>query len=525
VTAEIDTAGLRQPIVDTTNGPVRGVDDGIIKWWKGIRYAAPLAGELRWRAPQPPPRWSDVADATRVGPVCPQPTDPRIPIDLGAPQGDDCLTLNVWASSGTDPGAEKPVMVWIHGGAYILGSAAQPLYDGRALAAGGDVIVVTVNYRLGALGFLDLSSFGTGRDGSDSRFESNLGLRDVLFALHWVRDNIAAFGGDPGRVTLFGESAGAGVITTLLASPAAAGLFSMAIAQSSPVTSVYDASRSRTVAESFLEAIGIGHDDVDDLLTAPIAAVLAASKHVFDDVPLRTPGTLAFAPIVDGDVVHDYPVAAARAGRTLPVPLIIGTNEHEAALFRWMKSPLMPITPEAITEMFAGIAAEQPGVQLPTEAQLGATYRGRGKTPGMGVARDIGFRMPSIWLAEAHGAVAPVYLYRFDFATPMLRMLRLGGAHATELPYVWGNLVAGSKDPTFKLGGLKAGTAVSERMRARWRNFAIGGEPTGPQGEPQWRPYRHEDRATLVIDKRDAVIDDLDGRLRSAWGEDVLSFR
>jgi para-nitrobenzyl esterase len=526
VTAETDATGLRGrpvggPVVETSNGPVRGVDDGTVKVWRGIRYAAPPVGELRWRSPQPPERWTDVADASSVGPACPQPTDPRIPIDLGAPQGDDCLTLNVWTSADTDPGAGKPVMVWVHGGAYILGSAAQPLYDGRTLASGGDVVIVTVNYRLGALGFLDLSSFGTGR----ATFDTNLGLRDVLSALQWVQDNVAAFGGDPHRVTLFGESAGAGVVTTLLASPSAAGLFTAAIAQSSPVTSVYDASRSRTVAESFLDAIGVGRADIDDLVSAPTAAVLAASKRVFDDVPLRKPGTLAFAPIVDGDVVPDYPVATARAGRTLAVPLIIGTNEHEAALFRWMKSPLMPITPEAIKEMFAGIAAEQPDVQLPTEAQLGATYRGRGKRPGMGVARDIGFRMPSIWLAEAHAAVAPVYLYRFDFATPMLRALRLGGAHATELPYVWGNLVAGPRDPTFKLGGLKAGAALSERLRARWRNFALRGEPAGLPGDPQWRPYRADDRATLVIDKQDAVVDDLDAPLRSAWGEDVLSFR
>jgi para-nitrobenzyl esterase len=526
VTADIDAAGARNhPVVDTVHGPVRGVDNGIIKVWRGIRYAAPPAGELRWRAPQPPDGWTEVADATAVGPACPQPTDPRIPIDLGAPQGDDCLTLNVWTSSGTAPGSNTPVMVWVHGGAYVLGSAAQSLYHGGALAAGGDIVIVTLNYRLGALGFLNLSSFDTGHSESGRRFETNLGLRDVLFALQWVRDNIAAFGGDPSRVTLFGESAGAGIITTLLASPAAAGLFSAAIAQSSPVTSVYDVNRSRTVASSFLDAIGVRPEDVDDLAYAPISAVLAASKRVFDEVPLRAPGTLGFAPIVDGDLVPDYPVAAARAGRTLPVPLIIGTNEHEAALFKWMKSPLMPITPEAIKEMFAGISAEQPDLQLPTEAQLGATYRGRGKTPGMGVARDIGFRMPSIWLAEAHGAIAPVHLYRFDYATPMLRMLRLGGAHATELPYVWGNLVAGAKDPTFKLGGLKTGTAVSERMRTRWRNFAVRGEPEGLPGDPQWRPYRAEDRATLVIDKQDAVVEDLDASLRSAWGRDVLSFR
>ncbi|WP_029114061.1 carboxylesterase/lipase family protein [Mycobacterium sp. URHB0044] len=507
------------PVADTAYGPVRGVDDGTVKVWKGIRYAAPPVGELRWRAPQPPARWTDPADATKVGPVCPQPTDPRIPIDLGAPQGDDCLTLNVWASSDTTPDDRKPVMVWVHGGAYILGSSAQPLYHGRALASAGDVVIVTINYRLGALGFLDLSPFSTPK----ATFETNLGLRDVLFALQWVRDNVAGFGGDPQRVTVFGESAGAGVITTLLASPSAAGLFSAAIAQSSPATSIYDATRSRVVAQQFLDALGV--DGADGLVNAPTAAVLAASKHVFDHVPVTTPGTLAFAPIVDGDVVPDYPVAVARAGGTHPVPLIIGTNKHEAALFRFMKSPLMPITPHAIKAMFAEIAAEQPGLQLPTEEQLGATYRGRGKTPGMGVARDLGFRMPSIWMAEGHATVAPVHVYRFDWATPMLRLLRLGAAHATELPYVWGNLVAGPRDPTFKLGGLKVGTAVSERMRARWRNFAVTGEPSGLAGDPEWRPYRSDDRATLVIDRQDRVVQDPDRETRAAWGDDVLSFR
>ncbi|KAA0094077.1 carboxylesterase/lipase family protein [Mycolicibacterium sp. P1-18] len=508
------------PVVDTAYGPVRGIDDGRVKSWRGVRYAAPPVGELRWRSPQPPERWTDVADASRVGPACYQPTDPRIPLDLGAPQGDDSLTLNVWATSDTEAGAGKPVMVWVHGGAYVLGSAAQSLYRGRALASGGAVIV-TVNHRLGAFGFLDLSSFSTDR----TRFESNLGLRDVLFALEWVRDNVAAFGGDPARVTLFGESAGGGIVTTLLASPAARGLFSGAIAQSSPVTSVYDASRSRGVAKQFLETLGIADDEVDRLPDAPMSELLLASKRLFDEVPVRSPGTLAYAPIVDGELVPDYPVAIARAGGTHPVPLIIGTNKNEAALFRFMKSPLMPITPTAIKSMFDGIASEQPSLQLPSEADLMSAYPGRGKTPGMGVARDIGFRMPTIWFAEGHAAVAPVFTYRFDWATPMLKLLRLGAAHATELPYVWGNLVAGSKDPTFKLGGLKAGTALSERIRTRWVNFAATGEPTGPAGEPRWRPYRDEDRATLLLDKSDVVVEDPDRPLRAAWGNDVLSFR
>jgi para-nitrobenzyl esterase len=505
-------------VVDTAYGPVRGVDDGTIKVWKGIRYAAAPAGDLRWRAPVAPRRWSEPADATRVGPVCPQPTDPRIPIDLGAPQGDDCLTLNVWASSDTEAGDGKPVMVWLHGGAYILGSSAQSLYHGGALASSGDAVIVTVNYRLGALGFLDLSSLGDG-------FDTNLGLRDALFALQWVRENIAGFGGDPDRVTLFGESAGAGMVTTLMASPPAAGLFCAAIAQSSPATSIYDRDRGQRAVDMFLDALGLRRDDAQRLTGLPIEAVLAASKRVFDEVPVRTPGTLAFAPIIDGDIIPAHPVRLAREGRTHPVPLIIGTNKHEAALFRWMKSPLMPITPNALRTMFTEIAAEQPALQLPSEVQIRTAYRGRPKTIGMGVARDIGFRMPSIWFAEGHRDVAPVYLYRFDFATPMLRMLRLGAAHATELPYVWGNLVAGPRDPTFKLGGLKAGKAVSARLRTRWLNFAVDGTPSAPAGDPTWRPYRKEDRATLVIDAADQVVDDLDRDVRLAWGNEILSFR
>lgn len=402
-------------------------------------------------------------------------------------------------------------MVWVHGGAYIFGAGSQPLYDGRALATRGDLIVVTLNYRMGAFGFLDLS----GIESDGQRFDTNLGLRDILFALHWVRDNIAAFGGDPDQVTLFGESAGGGIITTLLTAPAAAGLFARAIVQSSPATSVYDSARAQTVAELVLERLGVG---AAEARSVPVQALVDASMHVFDHVPTSTPGTLAFAPTVDGDLVPDYPVKLAREGKSHPVPLIIGTNKDEAALFRWMKSPLMPIAPKTIRAMFEEIAAEQPGLQLPSEAEIGSAYSGiRTRALGLHVARDVGFRMPTVWLAEGHSEVAPVYLYRFDWTTPMLRLLRLGAAHATELPYVWGNLVMGAKDITFKLGGLKPGTAVSERMQDRWIAFA--------KGESPWAAYTTDQRATLVIDKDDRVVDDLDDGIRAAWGSEILSFR
>lgn len=506
---------LHHPVVDTAYGPVRGIDDGKAMSWKGVRYAAPPIGELRFRAPEPPKPWTEVADADTYGSVCPQPPVPNFPLDLGAPENEDCLFLNIWAPPGTKPGDAKPVMVWIHGGAYVLGSSSQPLYDGRRLATGGDVIVVSLNYRIGVFGFLDLSQVS-------SRFDSNIGLRDVLAALRWVRDNIAAFGGDPSRVTVFGESAGAGIVTTLLAIPEADGLFAGAIAQSSPATSVYDQTRAQRVTRQVLDHLGITDSDAHLLNEVDVPALISATKKVFDEVPVRNPGTLAFVPIIDGDLLHDYPVKVARRGGTHPVPLILGTNRNEAALFRLMRSPLMPITPRAITSMFNEIAAEQPDLQLPTEEQLGSTYRG--KRRGTSIASDVGFRMPSVWLAEGHCRVAPVYLYRFDYSTPIMKLLLVGAAHATELPYVWGTLGA-PKDVTLKLGGAKPAKALSKRIRTRWTNFAATAKPAGPAGEPDWTPYQEADRACLVMDRTDRLVYDADARIRAAWGNDILHFR
>lgn len=512
---------IQRPIAETAYGPVRGIDDGKAMSWKGIRYATAPVGDLRFRAPEPPQPWTEPLDAGAFGSVCPQPSVPNFPLELGGKKDEDCLALNIWAPSGTKPGDDKPVMVWLHGGAYVLGSSSQPLYDGQRLATSGDVLIVTLNYRLGVFGFLDLSGVSSPR----RQFDTNIGLRDILAALRWIRENIAAFGGDASRVTLFGESAGGGIVTTLLAVPEAAGLFSAAVAQSSPVTSVYDQGRAQRVAGEVLNCLGIKPDEAHRIADVDVRALIAATKKVFDEVPSRNPGTLAFVPIVDGDLLHDYPVRMAREGRTHPVPLIIGTNRNEAALFRLMRSPLMPITPKAITSMFNEIAAEQPDLQLPTEEKLGSAYaRYRGSARGMSIASDVGFRMPSVWLAEGHSQTAPVYLYRFDWSTPMMKLLLVGAAHATELPYVWGTLgVPG--DYTLKLGGAKAAKEVSKRIRARWVNFATHGKPLGLPDEPYWAPYTEADRACLVIGRHDRVLHDIDAHIREAWGSDAVHFR
>lgn len=258
---------------------------------------------------------------------------------------------------------------------------------------------------------------------------------------------------------------------------------------------MYDSSRARAVAQLVLDRLGMTAQEAH---AAPVQALVDASAQVFDHVPTATPGRLAFAPTVDGDLVPDYPVTLARAGRTHPVPLLIGTNKDEAALFRFMRSPLMPIAPKTIRTMFEEIADDQPSLQLPTYEQIGSVYRGRrARTRSLGMASDVGFRMPTVWFAEGHSTVAPVYLYRFDWATPIFKLIRLGAAHATELIYVWGNLVSGSRDVTFKLGGLKtgrrcrrgcrpAGPASPRPPNRRACPANRTGRPTAPTSVPRW---------------------------------------
>lgn len=499
-------------IAKTRYGQVDGtIIDGVAVW-KGVPYAAPPVGDLRLRAPRDPLPWSGVRDATEFGHIAPQTEHGPLPIDPGLTIDEDCLTLNVWApvqdrnGRGETVAADLPVMVWIHGGAYYLGSSAQKVYDGRKLVTDGQVVLVTVNYRLGALGFLDFSSFGD--------FDSNLGLRDQIAALEWVRDNIAEFGGDPSRVTLFGESAGGGSVTTLMVSPRAEGLFHRVIAESSPATSVYGSERARSIAERFLELVGT---DASGLRGLGIGEIVGATGELVQEIPSKVPGTLALAPVVDRDVVPHYPVAAFRSGYQHAVPLLIGTNHDESSMFKLMKSPLMPITPDKVHEMFQAIAADHPDLRADEEAEVSAAYSEHSKKrSALEISRDAAFRMPTLWIAEAHSRRAKTFLYRFDQATPFLKITRLGAMHGTEVPYVFGNFGVVPRDPTFKLGGHKTAAQVSARVQQRWVDFAYGRDP--------WAPYDEDSRTTLLIDKHDSEAPDPDRELRRAWGEEILGF-
>ncbi|WP_182359915.1 carboxylesterase/lipase family protein [Tomitella gaofuii] len=485
--------------------------------WRGIPFAEPPVGPLRFRAPVPARRWSGVRDCAEFGPVCPQAEG--MPIEAELVRDEDCLNLNVWA-----PRPERtlrPVLVWIHGGAYFLGAGSQGIYHGRRLVAEGDAVVVTFNYRLGVLGFVAMEAMS----GGAGTFESNVGLRDQIAVLEWVRDNISAFGGDPDNVTLFGESSGGGAVTTLMTVPRAAGLFHRAIAQSSPATSVYGMQRAASVAGRLLRILDVPADRADALRTMPATALAAASGRLSAEVSGSDPGTLAMAPVVDGDLVPRYPVAAFQKGVAHRVPLIIGTNRDEASIFRLLRMQMMPVTPQSVYQMLAGVLAANPDVAPERVAAIMSGYRELPRTRGaVAVSQDAAFRMPAVWIAEAHSRHAPTWLYRFDHASPMLRAARVGAGHATEVPYVFGTFGAMRRDPTFALGGRRTAERVADRMRSRWLTFARTGRPDGEDGAEPWAGYDERGRRTLVIDRRDEVVVDVDRRARSLWGSRVLGF-
>ncbi|HWD62958.1 MAG TPA: carboxylesterase/lipase family protein [Humibacter sp.] len=503
----IGAANETEPVVATSHGRVRGVHGGDVYAFKGIPYAAPPVGPLRFRAPQPPQSWDGVRDATAFSRIAPQPVMEFVgskPREMS----EDCLTVNVYTPQLGDAGL--PVMVWIHGGAYYVGSSADPLYDGSRLAAGGAVIV-TFNYRIGPLGYLDLSSFSTAED----EFESNVGQKDQLAALAWVRDNIRAFGGSPDRVTLFGESSGAGAVTTMMATPSAEGLMHGAIAQSSPVGSVYTRETARRSAERFLQRLDVAPGDVHRLRRLPAAALIEACYRLIVDTSAAEPGTIPVAPVVDGELVPEYPLTAMMRGQALRIPLMIGSNRDEAMLFRLLRSPIVPNTSKAVQLMVERLGT-------PEALAVPSGYRGYPRLrPALRLSTDAAFRMPTVWAASAHSRYAPTWAYEFDFAPPLIRVAGLGAMHGAELAHVFDTHVP----KIVAAGAVSAGRRLTSRMQARWLSFASIGDPNPVGMTPFWPHYDTERRSTYVFDSRDRVVRDPHGELRRVWGDDIIAFR
>jgi para-nitrobenzyl esterase len=436
---------------------------------------------------------------------------------VGAPKNatmsEDCLTLNVLRPIGG--GSTLPVMVFIHGGAYAVGSSGEHPHNGETLVREGNIVYVSLNYRLGALGYLDFTRYST----PERPFESNLGLRDQVAALSWIRANIEAFGGDPDNVTVFGESAGGNAVTTLMAIPAAQGLFAKAIAQSPPPNAIYPVELTARWAEEFLEFLSVQMDPESVEATSPEDAGQVLAEADFSDLieaaaaftlvtPDRDPGTLALSPAIDGDFLPERPLDAFKAGRAARIPLIIGTNDREGSLFTG-RLDILASTPPRIRSIFSrtkkkarkAIKAEYPG--LPE------------KRPAADFAGDYAFWYPAVKVAERHSRFAPVHFYRFDIAPRLVRTLGFDATHGLELFAIFDRMDGPFGRTMGILGGRRAFKRTGERMRRYWLDFARG------EGLQDWPAYDEADRSTMIFDETDRVENDPRSARRIAWQEFV----
>ena len=425
-------------------------------------------------------------DAT-FGPAAPQPVDgPLGEIVPGMRVRDTdetaCLTSNVWAPE-TEPGEALPVLVWFHGGSFVIGASSQPVYDGATLASEQRVVVVSVNYRLGALGFLDARSFGG---------VANCGLRDALCALEWVRDHIGAFGGDAQRVVAFGESAGGGLVLHALASPLARGLLAGAIVQSGATFATLDDARAALVLEAVVKEAGCG--DAAALLALPVDELVAAQTRAMGSL-LGTVGMMPFHPLVDGDVLPDRPVDALATGAAAGVPLVCGTTADEMRLF--VDGTAEPPARDRLAKRAARyLKVDEPQATAIVDAYAAALHTDDTNEIWRAIFGDHEMQEPCRAVLDAHAPHGPAYTYCFEWEGP-----QVGACHGIDIPFPFGNFVDGWD--AF-VGLDDEGRALSSAMRAAWAQFARTSDP----GWPRYRAARVFSR-----NSHDAPAHPLFGRL------------
>ncbi|MBY3618063.1 carboxylesterase/lipase family protein [Acinetobacter sp. CUI P1] len=479
------------PIAVTSYGKLQGREEGGVNVWRGIPFAAPPVGELRFRAPQPPEAWSGIRDASKFGPVSHQPADTRGTRfgGLTPHHSEDCLYLNVWSPESS--GEALPVMVWIHGGTFVTGAGSQPQFDGTSFAERGKVVLVTVNYRLGPFGFMHLSSLGNG-------FASNQGLLDQIAALEWVKLNIAAFGGDPQRVTVFGESAGSMSIAALLAMPAAKGLFAGAIMQSGAAQTLPN-QQGKDIAVALLTELGISPDGDTSLLnTFSAEQMIEAASRMTIKLTGGSIGML-FQPVIDGNTLPVDPAQAVAEGSAQGIPLLIGTNRDEGNLFFRGETPGADFDEslKALEQMMGTGSLKE------IASHYSSTWEGQAE-----ILTDLYFWGSSISLAENQLPYAPVWMYRFDGTVPGHPLLNKA-VHGAEIVYAFNNLSHVSR-----LGAeiTPAMQKLAEDMHSAWIAFAHRGNPA--TSELPWPKYNLEERSTLIFDEELRVTQDPDSEKR-----------
>lgn len=514
--AVMTTAGLVRGSTATTRGAE-------VESYLGIPFAAPVAGEGRFLPPRPPELWTGVREATGYGPAVPQNQDAiAVSSSSGSALVTDeaqCLNLNVWTPRADDRG--RPVLVWIHGGGYVLGSNSGAQYDGAELAGALDVVVVSVNYRLGALGFLKLDHL-LGERYADS---ANLAVLDWIAALRWVRENIAAFGGDPGLVTVFGESAGGAAVGTLMGTPGAEGLFARAIMQSGTSERVRDAEASIAVTAELLEAAGLGEAGAERLLALPVEELLAAQAVVSaahtDALGLSYP----FVPMIGGSVLPQHPLAAVASGVNAAADLVAGTMLNEGTLFTVLiQHP--SIRGRSHGERLAELAAQDFGDAAPEavreyrarlEASIGAEASD-GRVLDSYISDRL-YRQPTNRLLEARaGGPGRSFAYLFTWPSPVMDGA-LGAIHGLDISFVFRHL---DQREGYSFVGDEPPEELSEWVSSAWAGFARTGAPAAP-GLPDWPDYSDAERSTMILDTPPRIERDPLGPLREFWAAGARS--
>jgi para-nitrobenzyl esterase len=507
------------PVVETASGRVAGVTSGGVHVFKGIPYGASTAGANRFMPPRKPEPWTGVREATAYAGRSPQAPAaaqrPELatvwgPVDT-LPVGEDCLTLHVWTPALDN--AKRPVMVWLHGGAFSYGSANSPRYDSTNLARRNDVVVVAVNHRLNVFGHLDLSQIG----GERFAQSGNAGILDLVSALEWVREHAARFGGDPGNVTIFGQSGGGGKVSALLAMPRAKGLFHKAIIQSGASVRFAERERTTRLADAVLKHLGMKADQLDALQALPLARLQETVAPAQATLPRPRHPLLDrynFGPVIDGSVLPAQPFDPAAPSVSDDVPLMIGDTKDESAIFLapddavWKRA----ITDDELRKRIAAVAGEA------TDALL--TYykrRDQAASPSDRLITALtasNFGVRTILLAERKAArmSAPVWMYRFDWETPAFDG-RLKAPHSVEVPFVFDTLHVideAHRKPRAQ--------TLADRVSKTWATFARNGDP-GSDAIPTWPTYTAERRATMLLDDTCKVVNDPDGEVRPLWSK------
>lgn len=508
-------AAPQAPIAQTAAGKVRGAINDGIHVFKGVPYGASTAGANRFMPPRPPEPWTDVRDALDYGTSTPQrePDAVREPRgssefigDLSSrPESEDSLVLNVWTPALND-GGKRPVMFWIHGGGFQSGSGSSASYDGTRLAKRGDVVVVTINHRLNVLGFAYLAQIG----GEQYARTGNVGMLDIVQALEWVRDNIAQFGGDPDRVMIFGESGGGRKVGTLLAMPAAKGLFHRAVIQSGPTLKVRTPEAATFATQAVLDELHIGKGDLARLHELPYEEIMraffaASRKHNFNHT------TTGFAPVVDGTVLPVHPFDPVAANVMPDIPLIVGTNRTEYTLQLAGDADAFKLDEAGMRKRVAAFLGDKaPGV---IEAYRKAEPNASPSELFFLMISDFRYCAPIATIAERRAALsggAPVYAYYFAWETPV-RNGELRSPHALEIAFVFDNTEIAAR---FTGGGERA-LKLADAMSDAWIAFARDGSPSTPK-LPTWAPYDAGKRATMVFNDRSELVSDPYGARRRA---------